>query len=97
LPVRDGAELIIADTPEAFAAAVVRVLTDENLARALGQQAAATVRARFGWDKVAAEFAALCEQALAFHERGGVGAQAGHGARAHLPPDEFNEQVGKRA
>ena len=63
LPVRDGAELLVADTPEEFANAVVRVLTDDKLARTLGAQAAATVRARFGWDRVAAEFAALCERA----------------------------------
>jgi polysaccharide biosynthesis protein PslH len=63
LPVRANAELLIADTPEEFAAACVRVLNDDALARMLGAQAAATVRARFGWDKVATEFAALCEQA----------------------------------
>jgi polysaccharide biosynthesis protein PslH len=65
LPVRDGAELLVADTPEEFANAVVRVLMDEKLAHTLGEQAAATVRARFGWDRVAAEFAALCERARA--------------------------------
>jgi sugar transferase (PEP-CTERM/EpsH1 system associated) len=63
LPVRAGTELLLADAPEEFAAAVVRVLTDDKLARELGAQAAATVRARFSWDGVAAEFAALCEQA----------------------------------
>ena len=63
LPVRAGEELLIADEPEEFAAACVRVLNDDALARTLGAQAAATVRTRFGWDRVAAEFAALCEQA----------------------------------
>ena len=63
LPVRANEELLIADEPEEFAAACVRVLNDDVLAHTLGAQAAATVRARFGWDKVAAAFAALCEQA----------------------------------
>ncbi len=64
LPVRDGAELLLADEPQAFADAVVRVLRDAALARRIGQQAAATVRARFGWGNVADEFAALCEKVL---------------------------------
>src|SRR5918911_2970553 len=41
LPVRDGSELLLADTPEEFADAVVRVLTDHRLAERLGAQAAA--------------------------------------------------------
>ena len=64
LPVRDGAELLLADTPAAFAAAVVRVLTDEQAARALAARAAATVRAQFGWAGVAAKFAELCQRAM---------------------------------
>ena len=58
----DGPPVIEVE-PEEFAAACVRVLNDDALARTLGAQAAATVRTRFGWDRVAAEFAALCEQA----------------------------------
>lgn len=67
LPVGDGHELLLADTPEAFAAAVVRLLTDQEFATRLGAQAAATVRAQFGWDKVAASFANICQGALARH------------------------------
>jgi glycosyltransferase involved in cell wall biosynthesis len=64
LPVRDGAELLLADTPEAFAKSVVAVLTDQVLARRLGQQAAAEVRNRFGWGRVAEAFGAICNRAL---------------------------------
>lgn len=64
LPLTDGHELLLADTPEAFASAVVRVLKDENLARELGARAAQIVRERFGWDAVAASFAGICERAL---------------------------------
>ncbi|HEX8179974.1 MAG TPA: glycosyltransferase [Pyrinomonadaceae bacterium] len=74
LPVRDGAELLLADTPEAFATAVARLLTDQELAGALGARAAATVRARFGWDKVAASFVNICQGALAAHRAAASGA-----------------------
>ncbi len=63
LPVGDGRELLLADTPEAFAAAVVSVLTDEKLAQGLGRRAAETVRANFGWERVAARFAEICGRA----------------------------------
>jgi glycosyltransferase involved in cell wall biosynthesis len=62
LPVRDGVELMLADTPEAFAKSVVTVLSDRGLAKRLGEQAGAEVRKRFGWARVAEAFAAICEQ-----------------------------------
>ena len=74
LPVRDGVELLLADTPANFAAAVVRVLREQPLARQIGQQAAATVRAKFGWQGVADEFAELCDKALQFSPRKAVAA-----------------------
>ncbi len=63
LPVRDGVELLLADTPEEFARAVVRLLDQQGLATELGQRAAARVRKEFGWDKVAESFARVCEGA----------------------------------
>jgi sugar transferase (PEP-CTERM/EpsH1 system associated) len=65
LPVRDGEELLLADTPADFAASVVRVLEDAGLARKLGARAAATVRERFSWERVAESFADSCERAAA--------------------------------
>ncbi|HYO91173.1 MAG TPA: glycosyltransferase [Pyrinomonadaceae bacterium] len=64
LPVRDGEELLLADEAETFAAAVVRVLEDESFAQSLGQRAARVVRESFGWDKVSARFAEICEGAI---------------------------------
>lgn len=61
LPIRDGAELLVAETADDFAAAVVRLLHDPEAARALAQNAARRVRAAFGWTAVSAEFAAICE------------------------------------
>lgn len=62
LPVRDGEHLLIADTPAEFAAAVCRLIRQPELAAALGQRAAALVRARFGWSAIAAQFADACRQ-----------------------------------
>jgi glycosyltransferase involved in cell wall biosynthesis len=64
LPVQHDAHLLLADTPHDFAAAVVRVLTDEPLARALGARAAQLVRAEFGWEKAAGNFAEFCRAAI---------------------------------
>ena len=68
LPVRDGVELLLADTPEKFAESVVRVITDKDFAQAIGERAATTVRERFGWSKVALSFAEACERAVWLHE-----------------------------
>jgi glycosyltransferase involved in cell wall biosynthesis len=65
LPVTGGVELLLADTAESFAASIVEVLENEALARRLGQQAADTVREKFGWRTVADSFAAICEDAAA--------------------------------
>jgi sugar transferase (PEP-CTERM/EpsH1 system associated) len=65
LPVREGRELLLADTAEAFAAAVVGVLTDERAAREMGERAAVAVREKFSWDKVSEAFAESCARAVA--------------------------------
>ena len=70
LPVQDGRELLLADTPEAFAQEVVRVLKDESFARGLGMRAATTVREQFGWARVAASFAEVCERAARLKKSG---------------------------
>jgi sugar transferase (PEP-CTERM/EpsH1 system associated) len=64
LPLAAGMDLLLADTEESFAKSIIDVLSNEALARRLGQQAADTVREKFGWQKVAGNFAAICEQAV---------------------------------
>jgi polysaccharide biosynthesis protein PslH len=64
LPVRNDEELILADTPEAFAESVVRLLRHSEIARRLGQRAAARVRETFGWRRVAENFASICENTV---------------------------------
>lgn len=65
LPINEGKEILLADTPESFAAAVIKLLRDESYASELGKRAAAKVRERFGWDMVAERFAAICESVIA--------------------------------
>jgi glycosyltransferase involved in cell wall biosynthesis len=62
LPVSDGEHLLIADKPEEFARAVIRVLTDSNLSQRLGERARLLVREQFGWDRAARSFAEICER-----------------------------------
>lgn len=64
LPVRNGVELLLADTPESFAQAVIGLLGEEAWATDLGQRAATIVREKFGWGKVAESFAVACQRAL---------------------------------
>jgi glycosyltransferase involved in cell wall biosynthesis len=65
LPVKDGAELLLADTAESFAEAVVRVLNDKALAQTIGRRAARVVREEFGWERVAERFGRICEDTMA--------------------------------
>ncbi len=65
LPLTDGVELLLADEPEAFANAVVRVLTHQNYSAELAQRAAAVVRENFGWRQVADRFISLCAKTKA--------------------------------
>ena len=64
LPVRNESELLLADSPQDFAAAVLRTLNDHEFAFHLGRRAATLVRQEFGWQRVARRFAEICEQTL---------------------------------
>jgi len=52
LNVRHGEHLLVADTPEAFSAAVVETLQSEDLARAMGEAGRDHVERGFGWDRI---------------------------------------------
>ena len=64
LPIKQGEEIILEDTPKGFANSVVRLFQDQDLARRIGERAALTVRSTFGWRRVAESFAELCKGAL---------------------------------
>jgi glycosyltransferase involved in cell wall biosynthesis len=55
LDVLRGDSLLIGDTPEEFADAVVSLLRDQRLRESLSSRGAALVRERYSWDKIGAE------------------------------------------
>lgn len=63
LPVANGSDLLLADEPQEFAAAVVRVLTDSSYADKLGTTGGNTVRQHYGWRRVAESFVSICAKA----------------------------------
>lgn len=63
LPVRSGEELLVADDPEQFAGAVLRLLSDCEFAERLGRRGCAAVRERFSWDSAATVFTSICARA----------------------------------
>jgi sugar transferase (PEP-CTERM/EpsH1 system associated) len=65
LPVADGRDLLIADDPERFAAAVVRVIRDADLRGRLGAAARHLVESRYDWAVVAGALDDALEAALA--------------------------------
>lgn len=65
LAVRDGENLLLADTPEAFVRSVVRVLRDPALAARLAEGGRRTVEAHYNWRRVYAAWDDAYAQALA--------------------------------
>jgi glycosyltransferase involved in cell wall biosynthesis len=53
LDVKDGVELLLADSPNDFAEAVVRLLGDSRRRKKLAQAGRQLVEARYGWTKIA--------------------------------------------
>lgn len=64
LAVSDGEHLLLADTPEEFAACTVAVLTDASLAAHLARNARRLVESQYDWLTIGARFAQLIEQAV---------------------------------
>jgi glycosyltransferase involved in cell wall biosynthesis len=65
IDVEDGRHLLIADTPDAFARAVVRLMHDPELRESLGTAGRELVERRYGWASVAAELNAFHGELLA--------------------------------
>jgi|SRR5687768_2387422 len=85
LPLRDGVELLLANDPRAFADAVLKVLTDANFAAQLSKNAAQLVRQNFGWDRVSAIMAELCEAVVVDRQTAGLRASRLHVTNSALP------------
>jgi sugar transferase (PEP-CTERM/EpsH1 system associated) len=63
LPLTNGVELLLADEPQTFADAVIKLFGDSQYATELGQRAASVVRENHGWRQVTEIFVSLCTQA----------------------------------
>lgn len=59
--VRHGEELLIADSPEAFAAAVVELMQDSHRRVELGSRARELIRKRYDWSVIGREFLDVVE------------------------------------
>lgn len=59
LPIRDGENVMLADEPESFANAVVRLLQSSELRNNLGRAAREFVEQKYSWVSVAAELEAV--------------------------------------
>jgi polysaccharide biosynthesis protein PslH len=59
LPVTHGTDILLADSPDEFAAQVVALLKDANERGRIGASARALVERNYGWGRVAAEFEAV--------------------------------------
>ncbi len=55
LRVRDGHEVVLADTPEAFAAAVQRLLDDRSARQNLGAAGRSLIEAHYRWESLGAQ------------------------------------------
>lgn len=69
LEVTDGHDIFIADTPQAFAAAVLRLLGDLPQRRALQDTARRLVETRYDWALIGQQQDHVYAQALSSHER----------------------------
>lgn len=64
LEVIDNEHLLLADTPEAFADAVLRVLSDSSLRERLRYNARILVEQRYDWEIIGTQFVALVEDTV---------------------------------
>lgn len=61
---RDGEHVLLADTPEDFAQAIVRVFNDDELAGRLGSAGRQLVEERYGWEQITRQLIAAHDLAL---------------------------------
>lgn len=64
LGLADGETALLADTPEAFAEAVCRLLEDAPLRERLGRAARALAERRFGWDAIGLRLCGIYDEVL---------------------------------
>jgi glycosyltransferase involved in cell wall biosynthesis len=62
LGLRDGQEILLADTPEAFAQACLRLLADAGARERVQEAAWNTVAENYSWERVTTQFEDILEQ-----------------------------------
>lgn len=72
LPVSDGENIVLADSPRDFADRVIGLLTDEGARSRIASSGRELVRCNFTWNRVAEEFATICEQVVASQKKEGI-------------------------
>jgi len=65
LDVTDGRNILLADGPEAFAEATLRLLGDPSLRASLAQEGRALVEAKYGWEEIGRKLDRLIETVVA--------------------------------
>ena len=65
LPVTDGRDIVLADTPEEFAAGVVRLVRDARFRAQLGEAGRHLVESDYTWAKAGDQLSRTCEEVLA--------------------------------
>ncbi len=68
LGIVDGRQAFVADAPEAFAAAVVKTLQSDDIARAMGAAGRDHVERGFGWDRIGEQFVAEVSRLVGSHD-----------------------------
>jgi hypothetical protein len=64
LDVRDGENILLADAPEPFAAAVIGLLREPHRRLALGAAARRLVEHRYSWERVVEQFETVCLETI---------------------------------
>jgi glycosyltransferase involved in cell wall biosynthesis len=61
LQYKNGADIVIADDPRGFAAACVRLLSDDAARRSIANNALERAQSEFSWEAVSREFEAILD------------------------------------
>jgi polysaccharide biosynthesis protein PslH len=83
LPVQDGENILLADTPKDFARSMISLLRDPDQRRCMGASARALVQEKYSWPKVAESFACTLQEVITRHGR----AEAGDAATVSATQD----------
>jgi len=69
LDLREDKHVTAADDARTFAAQVIRLIEDPNMAARLGRNGQAYVRAEYSWERNAAQFEGILQYAVNHHRR----------------------------